>query len=234
MKQFIKKYNGIIKLILCFIIFFFSSYLLLIPLSILNIDYMKDERTYYIVTFAANVLRAILLFLLYRKDLIKDFKKLKGKFWEYSDIAIKYWLIGLLVMVVSNVAIMIFTPAKMADNETTVRTIIKTIPYLSIILTGITAPLSEEIIFRKSFKNVINDKITYILISGVVFGAMHVVSSYDSLFDLLYIIPYSSLGVAFAATCYKTDNIFPSMVVHAIHNTAITVATIFAMSGIML
>ena len=48
---------------------------------------------------------------------------------------------------------------------------------------------------------------------------MHIIGSASSLIDVLFIIPYSSLGLAFAYTYYKTDNIFSTISMHLIHNT---------------
>ena len=237
MKEFCKNYKEIIKLVLCFLLFYFTGTIITIPFKLLNIDYSLNNNPslYYILTLAVNVLRAILLILLYRKDLKRDFKNLKGNFWEFSDIAVKYWIIGLAIMAVSNILISLLTPAKMAVNEEGVRTMIKASPIIMLILTTITAPISEEILFRKSFKNVIKDKTLYILVSGLVFGALHVVTSYNTLYDLLYLIPYSALGISFAITCSKTDNVYPSMIIHAIHNGAITLVTVIGtLAGIIL
>ena len=235
MKDFYNKYNGIIKLVLSFIIFYFSSYLIVIPLRLLGVKLVPDTQTYYYVTFAVNVFRALLIFLLFFKDIKKDFKPFKEHFWEYSDITVKYWLLGLFIMATSNILISILTPSKMASNEADVRTMIAAIPIFTLIMTTITAPVSEELIFRKSFKNVINNKVLYILISGFFFGALHVLTAdISSPIDFLYIIPYSSLGLAFAAICYKTDNILPSMMMHSIHNGAITLVTILVQTGILL
>ena len=231
MKDFYKSYQNIIKLVLAFIIFFFSSYLLLIPLSLLNIDIKKNT---YTITVIANVLRAILLALLFRKDLVKDFKAFKKNFWKFSDIAVKYWFIGIIVMIVSNVLIIIFTPSKVATNEQGVKEMIQALSFISLILTGITAPLSEELLFRRAFRNAIKDKLTYILVSGLVFGALHVITSYQTAYDLLYLIPYSSLGIAFAATCAKTENVFPSMMVHSVHNSVATLANIVKYLGMII
>ncbi len=229
MKDFYKKYKDIIRLILGFIIFFFTSYLITIPLDLLNVDYRTEDKIYYTVLFIVNFLRAVLILLLHFNDLKKEFKKYKKNFWEYSDTAVKYWLIGIAVMAISNVLIYFLTPSKMAANEAEVRTMINASPIFSLILTTLTAPISEELIFRKSFRDVLQDKYKYIITSGLVFGAMHILSTDVSLYNLLYLIPYSSLGVAFACICYKTKNTWPSMILHAIHNGAITIVTIIGL-----
>ena len=84
--------------------------------------------------------------------------------------------------------------------------------------TVIYAPLTEELAFRKSIRDIINNKWIYVLVSGLVFGMLHISSYMNNWTDLVYLIPYSSLGVAFALLYYKTDNIFSSITMHAIHN----------------
>ena len=62
--------------------------------------------------------------------------------------------------------------------------------------------------------------------SGLIFGFLHVMGSSNPL-EYLYIIPYGSLGFFFALTCYETNNIYPSICMHAIHNSALIILSIF-------
>jgi len=87
----------------------------------------------------------------------------------------------------------------------------------------------EELVFRKAFKDAIKNKWLFIIISGLIFGGMHVVGSYTTITDLLFIIPYSCLGFAFAAAYYNTDTIFTSITLHMIHNTILTVTSILTL-----
>ena len=234
MKEFYKKYQDIIKLVVAFLIFYLIGTVLVMIIKAIGIDFNKY---YYPITLFVNIVRALIIALIFRKDLVKDFKKFKKNFWEYNDIAVKYWLVGLVVMCVSNLIIGRFAPGGMPSNEQGVREIIKSLSYASIILTGITAPIAEELLFRKAIKNVVPKKWPYILTSGIIFGAAHIVTKGSplTLYDYLYLIPYSSLGIAFAFTCHKTDNVFPSMLVHSLHNIAITLAAILMGSnGILL
>ena len=47
-----------------------------------------------------------------------------------------------------------------------------------------------------------------------------------SLFDLLYVLPYGSLGCAFAASYYDTDTIFTPIIFHMIHNIVLVILSI--------
>ena len=84
----------------------------------------------------------------------------------------------------------------------------------------------EEIIFRKCYKNAFSNKWLFIILSSLVFGSLHVITSMTSLMDLLFIIPYGSLGAAFAIMYQKTDTIYTSMLMHMLHNTILIILSI--------
>jgi membrane protease YdiL (CAAX protease family) len=111
---------------------------------------------------------------------------------------------------------------------------IHTSKYLSILVIGIIAPIIEELTFRKAFRDIFKNDLAFILTSGLVFGALHVVLSFNSLWDLLYIIPYSSLGIAFAITYSKTNNIYSTIFMHIFHNTVLTILSVIAGVGVIL
>ena len=114
-----------------------------------------------------------------------------------------------------------------AGNEQTVQSMISSLPWLMLINAGILAPINEEIIFRKSFKNVIKNKWIFVLVSGFVFGLMHVLGNVNSWIDVLYIIPYGALGGAFAYAYHKTDTIFTPISFHMFHNIVLVLVSIF-------
>ena len=82
----------------------------------------------------------------------------------------------------------------------------------------ILAPVIEELVFRQAFRNIITNNWLFIIISGLVFGSLHVITSYETPTDLLYLIPYSAPGIIFAYTLVKSKNIFVPMGLHFIHN----------------
>lgn len=227
-------YKPIINLTVVLLIFYCSSLFVLIPIYMFNIDVKTcSDTTYNILRIIPNIAQAILLMIIYRKTLKEDFKKFTKNFGEYSDIAIKYWILGFIAMIISNYIIINLFPVKLASNEQGVREIISSIPLISFFSICIFAPIAEELIFRKAFKDCFKDKWIFILISGLVFGTLHVIGSFNSLYDFLYIIPYSSLGIAFALIYYKTNNIYSSIFVHCMHNTILVILNILV-SGVIL
>ena len=129
-------------------------------------------------------------------------------------------------MFISNIIINIIIGNGQAENEKIVQQMITYAPYIMVINAGIIAPIIEEITFRKAFKNVFNNKWLFILSSSLIFGSLHVITKLTSPLDLLYIIPYSSLGISLAYMYYKTDTIYTSITMHIFHNTILTILSI--------
>lgn len=215
-------------------LFFFSSLLQLLIIPFLNYDLnnLTSLQNLILTAFSDGILLTILL-IAYFKDIKNDIKIFIKNINELLDIGVKYWLVGLGVMMVTNILIGILTNAK-AVNEESVQELIHSAKFLAIITIGVIAPIIEELTFRKAFRDVFKNDIAFILASGLVFGALHVVLSLSSLWDLLYIIPYSSLGIAFAMIYVKTKNICVSTFMHIFHNTALTILSIIGTGVILL
>lgn len=220
------------KLIFIFCLFFFGSLLQLIPIAIFDLDIrnLTSSQDVYLTLFSDTIILIIIIFL-YRKELKEQLSNFKKNFYEYSDVAFKYWLIGLIVMVISNLLITAFSPNSMANNEEQVQQLIHGAPFVSLICVGVLAPIIEEFTFRKAFYDAFNKEWLFVLVSGLVFGSLHVVLSLESLWDLLYLIPYSSLGISFGFVMCKTKNVFSSTLVHIFHNTCLTLLSILG-SGV--
>lgn len=219
--------KGLIIGIVAFLIFYFSAYFQLIPILLFNMDLnnITGAQNVMLSTFS-NCVLLIILFLIFRKDLIEEWKRFRKKFLENIDIGIKYWLVGLGIMMISNIIITFVINLGQAANEQAVQSMISSLPWLMLINAGLIAPCTEEIIFRKGFKKAFPNKWLFIILSAIVFGALHVVTSMTSPIELLYIIPYGALGAAFAYMYQKTDTIFTSIAMHMFHNTALILLSI--------
>ena len=177
------------------------------------------ELSKVIISFILDLLLISLIIYIYHKDIFKDFKNFFNKnILKNIKLSFKYWLIGLGIMIFSNSIIAIITNGTLAANEEAVRELIDKVPIYMAFQVMIYAPLTEEIIFRKSIKHAINNKILFIIISGLIFGGLHVISSISSLIDLIYLIPYCTLGFVFAILYNKTNNIFSTITAHSFHN----------------
>lgn len=216
------KIKEIIKFILIFLLYLLYSDIIIIILTKLGVNIKALPNNLKItIMFLINLSLMIMLFIFYSKSIKENLKDLKLNFKSYIKDNFKYYVIGLLIMIISNIIISFFVEGN-STNETLIREYINIMPIYMIFSSCIYAPFTEEMVFRKSLRNCFNNKVLYILLSGLIFGSMHLLSA-SNLVELVFLIPYSSLGCVFAYMYYKTNNIFVPMTFHMVHNTIIVI-----------
>ena len=221
-------FKNIGKGILTFFVFYYSWIFQYIPVIIFNIDVtsISDSLNILLSAFSSIIVCFILLFM-YRKELKEEFIKFKNNFSFNMDTGIKCWLAGLFCMMIFNIIISVIFKGGTAGNEETIQSMIGTLPWMMIISAGILAPWNEEIVFRKTLRNVFKNKYLFMITSGLVFGLAHVVGNVNTWTDWLFVLPYGSLGFAFALAYNKTDTIFTPMIFHMIHNISLVALSIY-------
>lgn len=214
-----EKINNLLKGSFVIIFYLIMQQLTTYPLDILNINYNTLNikiKSIYLIVYETFITLSIIL--IYKQELIIDFKEFfKTKIKNFKKY-IRYWLIILILMVLSNFIVTLFTSTNISNNQKSILELFKIVPIYIIYVTVITAPILEELVFRLSFKKIINNKIIYILLSGLVFGSLHVIGSFNTIVDLLFIIPYSIPGFIFGYIYVKEENIFVPISIHFIHN----------------
>ena len=216
-EKFVTK-KKIAKNIFIFFFYFFYQVIPVLVLNMLNIDTSKWnnlQRNIYLISTAAIYMLFVLF--IYRKELKDDLKKLKGNYIDNLSKYIPIYVFGVLLMSISNVIISNFTNMEISGNEETVRNYIKLFPIYMSFSTVIYAPIVEEITFRKTIRNIVDNKWIFIILSGLIFGLVHLSSPYG-LNDYLMTIPYILMGTVLSYIFYKSDNIFISISLHALHN----------------
>lgn len=224
MKEKLKKIAIFIGL---FLIFLFSSLFYIIPLEILNIDYSSlNSSMKVLLSIGSSLIIISILIIIYHKDLKEMLWDYKKNYKEYFDLGLKCWFVGLVIMCLSNILISILTPVHEANNEVLVQNMLKASPFLSFISSSLLAPFIEEMIFRKSLGDIFDNKYFKIIMSALIFGLLHVIFSFNTWYDFLYVIPYGALGGAFSYILTKKNNIFIPITFHVLHNSIITIISI--------
>lgn len=193
-----------------------------LPFYLLGIDTKTISPTFLYIYLAIYEIMMICIFaLIYNKELKEQFNDMKKNHKKYFSENFKYYLIGFGIMLISNLIIIVIYNKGLSTNENTIREMLKINPIYIYFSAVLFAPFVEETIFRGCIKKIITNKYLYIIISGLVFGYVHINGNINSISDLFYIIPYGGLGCAFAYIYTKTKNIFTSMGFHLMHNGVI-------------
>lgn len=199
--------------------YFTLSELQTLPLVLSGVDYNVMPlalKVIYLLSFEILMVSAIGLIL--NKEIKKAFIDIKKNHQKYFSKYLKYWLYSLIIMAGSNIIISFINGGGVAGNEETIRQIFTKAPIYMFISAVFIAPVLEELTFRQAFRNIFSNDKVFIIMSGLVFGGLHVVGNVNSPVDLLYLIPYCTPGFVFAYIMAKTDNVFVSMGLHFLHN----------------
>lgn len=210
----------IAKSIFVILLYYIFYEIIIKVMSLIGLNISDFSSLQKIITFTIfDILLIISLYFIYKKDLKKEFLLFKNNFKEFFEKYTKYWLLGIVLMSIINSIIMFITPSDVANNEELVRGLIDKFPLYGFFSAALVAPFVEEIVFRKTFKDIIKNKYLLIILCGLAFGTIHVIESYTKITDLLYIFSYGVFGSVFAYIYYKTNTVFTSMFFHFIHNT---------------
>lgn len=198
-------------------LYFLLSNILAIPFVFLI---QKNLIGYNYATLLLYYFLALIFFLIYIKDMIKDFEDFKKNYKSILKTTFNYWIKGLFIMFISSYIITLLN-LDANVNQTANEEMLMEMPVVQAICAILLAPILEELVFRRSLKNFTNNKHLYAITTGLIFGLIHVTSSITSVNDLpmlLYLFPYGALGIAFGYAYKKTNNIYGTMVIHGIHN----------------
>ncbi len=232
------KIKKIIKFVVLFLFEMLFASLMVFVLRLFKIDIYKLSVTIrIIISFAISLLLMGLFYLVYHKDINRDFKDYVKNFKSYFSFSIKWWAIGFAIMILANVVIYSFLHNS-SQNEIEIQNLLSISPLYILFSSCIYAPFVEELIYRKSIRDFISNNTLYILVSGLLFGFVHTLSGlYNgeviNTMEIIYIVPYAIMGCVFAYMYTKTDNIFTTMGVHLIHNLLSFLASIVSLLVIL-
>lgn len=209
----------IIISILVFLSYFIYDYLAVYILGYyFNINYFALEQGKRITLIAIiNSIYMLIVLFIYKKSLKKDFVDYKKNYKNYISKYLIFYVYGVILMGLINYILQQKLHLGLGGNETSIRESIKSFPIYMTFSTVLFAPFIEEIIFRKTIKNIFNNKYLFIILSGFIFGSLHI-SDFTNTNEILLGIPYIVMGLDFAYIYYKTDNIFTTMSFHMFHN----------------
>ena len=215
-KWFKKNYKFLVVIILY--ILYQSNFLYVLFGSFgFKITHIKMPNRLIFITIN-DLIYVFALILLFIKDIKKGLKDFKDNFNSRINLMLTCWMCGCIVMSVSSIIISLITGNSISNNEELVRDSINIAPIYMLFSCAIVAPILEEMTFRTALNGLIRNKWIFILTSGLIFGLLHVIGNSSKLTDYLYIIPYSSMGIAFAYLLTRTKNITLPILIHMTHN----------------
>lgn len=205
-----KMYIGIVVFILYLILpMLMNSFLTPISESA-GVDYILRAICYSFIL--------VLFIFIYRKDFKtywKEFTKNKGK--NIKNIVI-YLLLSLVIMFLCSFVVYILFPDINYTNDDIIMEYFSSTMWFTIFAVVFYTPIVEEIVFRKTFRDIIKSKWFYVIFSSLVFAFYHVGYNFTGISSILGMIPYFGLGVVLAISYYKSESIYVPIIVHILYD----------------
>lgn len=219
------KINNFIKYTLVFCIYYSIPYIFNFIIDFFNIDLAKLSSLGIVsILLLMDIIPILFLIFIYKKELKSEFELNKKTFKDNIEKYLKLWLFGLILMGLANTIVTFFTNSDISNNEEVVRDIAKILPIYSLFTTCICAPLGEELAYRKTIGKIFDNKKIAIIMSGLIFGLAHVLGTYESLIDLLYVLPYGIFGSVFMYMYLNSKTIWSTITIHFMHNAILMIS----------
>ena len=167
---------------------------------------------------------ALLVFILLRKELVRDFKVFKNNFGTYHNFAARgfFWI---MVLNLTSGIILNRIVGGTSENQAA----LNEMPLWFMIIFGtLIGPMVEEGIYRGMLGKFVKNKVAFVIISTLLFAAMHVVTITalpESPMQYLFLIQYGLMGLVLSINYTRTKNLFSSYMVHMIMNGVGTTLT---------
>lgn len=208
---------------------------LLLGLAIVLVRVIYPTHT--TITLKVVVIEGLLELVIGILIVIINFKKIKEALFKKIDLvefiknlSITFAISTLAMLLISNIintiynlitgiSIMDIDPAAM------VGTAFQSTFFIGVAFTQcITAPITEEIVFRMTYKDLIKNNILYIIISSLMFGFIHTANFFN-----IAILSYVAFGVALNILYIKFKDVRILIISHMLYNMMITWSNLMRM-----
>lgn len=174
----------------------------------------------FLIELTSKIMAIIVLAYVFRKAMIRDLVDFKNKFWKYIAIIVLAMILSLVLSLgVAKIYEAIGIEGQ-SENQSIIEQALSTaIMPIGFITVVFLAPILEELIFRKALFGVVEkkynwSKLTAVIISTIVFSAIHVMS----LDNLKYIFQYIPLSFVISYAYAYTENIYIPISIHFLNN----------------
>ena len=169
------------------------------------------------------MLFALLILYLYRNTFKKDFKDIIENKKKYlSSILINVALIFVIMLITNALIGMLFDIKQTSENDYSLLAMFKKSPIVLMLLTSLYYPVIEGVIFRKSVRDIIDNKWIFIIFSSVFYFFFNVAYTSLSFTSIITSLCYLFSMMLLSSYYYKTNNFTASVIVMMIYNLIIS------------
>lgn len=206
-----EKNKNSLKLIMIIILYFIFPYLM---------KFLSGIKWLVLLFY---MLFALLIIYLYKDTFKSDFKDLKENKKKYIKSILINVVLIFAIMIITNALIGILLNIKeTSENDYSLLAMFKKSPFVLILLTSIYYPVVEGVIFRKSVRDIIDNKWMFIMFSSVFYFFFNVAYTSLSFTSIITSLCYLFSMMLLSNYYYKTNNFTASVIVMMIYNLIIS------------
>lgn len=169
------------------------------------------------------MLFALLIIYLYKDTFKSDFKDFKENKKKYIKSILINVVLIFAIMIITNALIGILLNIKeTSENDYSLLAMFKKSPFVLILLTSIYYPVVEGVIFRKSVRDIIDNKWMFIMFSSVFYFFFNIAYTSLSFTSIITSLCYLFSMMLLSNYYYKTNNFTASVIVMMIYNLIIS------------
>ena len=211
-------YICLITFLLIFIICYCGVLSLLSSRTKLGEIIGNSKNGLVIYEFVIFGILSLIIFLMFRKEIIRDVRLLIKNIGTYTRFTVPIFTIMTFVYFLVTI-ILALTIKEQSLNEQS----LQSLPRVAlIIISCLFGPFVEEGVFRLLPRKFLKNNYIYVIFSSVVFGLIHILSSWSNIFSnplqLLYFFSYWILGLGLSINYVKTKNFASNVLYHATWN----------------
>lgn len=207
-------YNKLIKGIFVFLLYILVPYIL--DMFLPSITHSNSFELLYRFMFMFVLL--VFYTFVYKDDLKEDIKNFMNNKKRILLKSLMYFGILLFGNILISAIIKAVYPNFTYVSSGIIDTLLNENALLMIFYIFIISLFTEQIVFRKVFRDIIRNKYFFIIFSGLVYGIFQIGYTFASINDVLALIPFTFVGILFSYSYYKTENILTPCFVYLFYD----------------
>lgn len=185
--------------------------------AILAVLGVKGDAILY-SSLIANFFLMFLIIGIYFNEIKDDLTNYKKNFKKLFLSGGKAFIIGIIIYMIISVILVELFPNGSNESVDSLLHIYDKSPFLLLISTLFYFPIVEELVFKKTFRNFINNKWLFIIVTAVMNGFFEVVFSYNDIMGIINALPLIVFYGMLSYIYYETGNIAVSISYRMIFN----------------
>jgi len=188
---------------------------ILVPMLLPSIT--SENKSDLFLNIGIMFLLLLLFIFIYKDDIIKDIKAFSKNFLKNIGKSLCYaasLIVGLLVISIILVEVFQVT----YNNSSLIDSLLDKNVFLLIIYVFIISLFIEQIVFRKVFKDILQNRYFFVIFSSLVYGFCQIGYNISSTNDLFTLIPFVFAGIILSVSYEKSGNIITPCVVYLFYD----------------